>query len=39
VSRLIRTRIGPISLGNIKVGRTRRLTHTEVAALFRAAEE
>ncbi|MEH1129209.1 pseudouridine synthase [Micromonospora sp. CPCC 206061] len=39
VSRLIRTRIGPISLGNIKVGRTRRLTQTEVAALFRAVDE
>ncbi|MEJ3748023.1 pseudouridine synthase [Actinomycetes bacterium KLBMP 9797] len=39
VSRLVRTKIGPVSLGDLKVGRTRRLTSTEVAALFRAAED
>jgi 23S rRNA pseudouridine2605 synthase len=38
VSRLIRTAIGPIRLGDLKVGRTRRLSNPEVAALFRAAE-
>ncbi len=36
VSRLIRTSIGPVKLGNLKPGRTRRLTRPEVAALFRA---
>jgi 23S rRNA pseudouridine2605 synthase len=35
VSRLIRTSIGPIRLGDLKPGRTRRLTNAEVAALFR----
>jgi 23S rRNA pseudouridine2605 synthase len=36
VSRLIRTAIGPIRLGDLKPGRTRRLTNAEVAALFRS---
>jgi 23S rRNA pseudouridine2605 synthase len=35
VSRLIRTAVGPIKLGELRPGRTRRLTSTEVAALFR----
>jgi 23S rRNA pseudouridine2605 synthase len=37
VSRLIRTKVGPVSLGDLKPGRWRRLTRTEVAALFAAA--
>jgi 23S rRNA pseudouridine2605 synthase len=36
VHRLIRTAIGPIRLGDLKPGRTRRLTNAEVAALFKA---
>ncbi|MDW3847470.1 rRNA pseudouridine synthase [Micromonospora sp. BRA006-A] len=36
VSRLIRTSIGPIKLGDLRTGRMRRLTNAEVAALFRA---
>jgi 23S rRNA pseudouridine2605 synthase len=36
VSRLIRTAIGPIRLGDLKPGRTRRLTNAEVAALFKS---
>jgi 23S rRNA pseudouridine2605 synthase len=36
VNRLIRTAIGPIRLGDLKPGRTRRLTSAEVAALFKA---
>ncbi|MCW2642221.1 MAG: ribosomal large subunit pseudouridine synthase [Dactylosporangium sp.] len=36
VNRLIRTSIGPIRLGDLKPGRTRRLTNAEVAALFKA---
>jgi 23S rRNA pseudouridine2605 synthase len=39
VSRLVRTAIGPIRLGDLKPGRTRRLTNTEVAALFKAVAE
>jgi 23S rRNA pseudouridine2605 synthase len=39
VSRLIRIAIGPIKLGDLKVGRTRRLSNPEVASLFRTAEE
>ena len=35
VSRLIRIAIGPIRLGDLKPGRTRRLTNAEIAALFR----
>ncbi len=38
VSRLIRTKVGPVSLGNLKPGRWRHLTRPEVAALFAAAE-
>jgi 23S rRNA pseudouridine2605 synthase len=36
VTRLVRTAIGPISLGALKPGRTRRLSNAEVSALFRA---
>ncbi|MGN9779434.1 pseudouridine synthase [Micromonospora sp. H33] len=36
VSRLVRTSIGPIRLGDLRSGRTRRLTNAEVAALFKA---
>jgi 23S rRNA pseudouridine2605 synthase len=36
VNRLIRTAIGPVRLGDLKPGRTRRLTNAEVAALFKA---
>jgi 23S rRNA pseudouridine2605 synthase len=36
VNRLVRTAIGPIRLGDLKPGRTRRLTNAEVAALFKA---
>jgi 23S rRNA pseudouridine2605 synthase len=38
VSRLIRTAIGPVKLGDLRTGRHRRLTRPEVAALFRAVE-
>jgi 23S rRNA pseudouridine2605 synthase len=36
VTRLVRTAIGPIKLGDLKPGRTRRLTNAEIAALFKA---
>jgi 23S rRNA pseudouridine2605 synthase len=36
VSRLIRTQIGPIRLGDTRPGRTRRLTNSEIAGLFKA---
>ncbi|MBQ1070747.1 MFS transporter, partial [Micromonospora sp. D75] len=36
VSRLIRTSIGPIKLGDLRTGRLRRLTNAEVAARFKA---
>jgi 23S rRNA pseudouridine2605 synthase len=36
INRLIRTSIGPIRLGDLKPGRTRRLTNGEIAALFKA---
>jgi 23S rRNA pseudouridine2605 synthase len=39
VSRLIRTAVGPVKLGELKPGRWRRLSRAEVAALFAAAEE
>jgi 23S rRNA pseudouridine2605 synthase len=39
VHRLIRTAIGPIRLGDLKSGRTRRLGRGEVAALFAAVQE
>jgi 23S rRNA pseudouridine2605 synthase len=38
VQRLVRTAIGPIKLGDLKAGRTRRLTNAEVAALFKAVD-
>ena len=39
VSRLIRTSIGPIKLGDLRAGRTRRLNNGEIAALFRAVAD
>ncbi|WP_432050973.1 pseudouridine synthase [Verrucosispora sp. NA02020] len=39
VSRLVRTSIGPIRLGDLRPGRTRRLTNAEVAALFKAVSD
>ena len=36
VNRLVRTAIGPVRLGDLKPGRTRRLASAEVAALFKA---
>ena len=36
VERLIRTAIGPIRLGDLRPGRTRRLNAGEIAALFKA---
>ena len=36
VSRLVRTQIGPIRLGDTRPGRTRRLTNSEIAGLFKA---
>jgi 23S rRNA pseudouridine2605 synthase len=39
VSRLVRTAIGPIRLGDLRPGRTRRLTNAEIAALFRAIDD
>jgi len=36
VSRLVRTAIGPIRLGDLRPGRIRRLNQAEVAALFKA---
>ncbi|ROT27166.1 pseudouridine synthase [Micromonospora sp. HM5-17] len=36
VSRLVRTAIGPIRLGNLRPGRTRVLSNAEIAALFKA---
>jgi 23S rRNA pseudouridine2605 synthase len=38
VRRLVRTAIGPITLGGLKPGRTRRLSNVEVGALFAAAD-
>lgn len=38
VSRLIRTSVGPVHLGDLKSGRWRYLTRGEVAALFAAAD-
>ncbi|HEY3503033.1 MAG TPA: pseudouridine synthase [Actinocatenispora sp.] len=38
VSRLIRTRIGPVNLGDLRPGSTRRLTTTETGELYRAVE-
>jgi 23S rRNA pseudouridine2605 synthase len=39
VYRLVRTSIGPIRLGDLRPGRTRRLTNAEIAALFKAVED
>ncbi|HEX6968198.1 MAG TPA: pseudouridine synthase [Micromonosporaceae bacterium] len=39
VSRLVRTAIGPIRLGDLRSGRTRRLSITEIAALHKAVGE
>jgi len=39
VTRLVRTAIGPIRLGDLRPGRTRVLTNAEVAALFKAVGE
>lgn len=36
VSRLVRTRIGPVALGNLKPGKHRRLSQQEVGALYKA---
>jgi 23S rRNA pseudouridine2605 synthase len=38
VQRLIRTAVGPVKLGDLRSGRWRRLTPTEVAALFAAVD-
>jgi len=38
VQRLIRTRIGPIPLGDLRTGRTRPLSATEVGELYRAVD-
>jgi 23S rRNA pseudouridine2605 synthase len=38
VSRLIRTKVGPVSLGDLKPGRWRHLTRSELSALFSAAD-
>ncbi|WP_322768170.1 pseudouridine synthase [Frankia sp. Cr1] len=35
VGRLVRTRIGPVYLGSLRVGRTRHLSSAEVGALYR----
>jgi 23S rRNA pseudouridine2605 synthase len=39
VTRLVRTSIGPVRLGDLKPGRHRRLGRAEVAALFKAVED
>jgi 23S rRNA pseudouridine2605 synthase len=36
VSRLVRTQVGPVSLGNLKPGTSRVLTTAEVGALYAA---
>jgi pseudouridine synthase len=36
VSRLVRTDVGPISLGNLKPGKQRRLSQQEIGALYQA---
>jgi 23S rRNA pseudouridine2605 synthase len=36
VSRLVRTEVGPVSLGNLKPGKHRRLSQQEVGALYKA---
>jgi 23S rRNA pseudouridine2605 synthase len=37
VEYLVRTDVGPIRLGDLKVGKTRRLTREEVGKLYTAA--
>jgi len=37
VEHLVRTDVGPIRLGDLKVGKTRRLTREEVGKLYAAA--
>jgi 23S rRNA pseudouridine2605 synthase len=37
VQRLVRTKIGPVALGDLRSGRTRALNRVEVAELFAAA--
>ncbi|MFB9238692.1 pseudouridine synthase [Plantactinospora siamensis] len=39
VTRLVRTAIGPIRLGDLRPGRTRRLTNAEIAGLFKAVAD
>lgn len=39
VIRLVRMSIGPIKIGDLKSGRTRRLTRGEIAALFKVVED
>ncbi len=34
VRRLVRTRIGPVYLGSLRAGRTRRLSQAEIGALY-----
>ena len=36
VTRLVRTDVGPISLGNLKPGKQRKLSQQEIGALYRA---
>ena len=36
VSRLVRTSVGPVSLGNLKPGKHRRLSQQEIGALYKA---
>jgi 23S rRNA pseudouridine2605 synthase len=38
VTRLVRTAIGPVGLGDLKAGRWRHLSRVEIAALFAAAD-
>jgi 23S rRNA pseudouridine2605 synthase len=39
VSRLVRTAVGPVRLGNLKPGKLRPLTRREIAALFGHVEQ
>jgi 23S rRNA pseudouridine2605 synthase len=36
VTQLVRTDLGPISLGNLKPGKQRKLSQQEIGALYRA---
>ena len=38
VTRLVRTEVGPITLGNLKPGKNRRLSQQEVGALYQAVD-